>query len=189
MQSIDLNVVLSFCAVIVSVISLVSSIVFSRLQIEHNKNSVRPVSWIRVKDYEDDIAVIIQNVGIGPLKIKRLRFHNDDGVYPDLISMVRSIDQNWTTFVWTADGWTLPVNGELFLLEWKPAGKELSVRDNVTYAQLDEKEIKAKLRAVLSKTTVLLDYTDIFGTEFHDQRKLDFFGRLLYEVHPESRTI
>lgn len=60
----------SIFAVIISIISMVFTVIFSVLQIKHNKNSVRPISAIKVTDYENKISVRIDNVGTGPLIIK-----------------------------------------------------------------------------------------------------------------------
>lgn len=75
LKSIDgeiLSAVTSICALFVSVLSIIITLVFSRLQVIHNKNSVKPISSIQFDDYEDKIAVTLQNVGTGPLIIKQL---------------------------------------------------------------------------------------------------------------------
>ena len=64
----------SICAVFISIVSLVFAIISSFIQMKHNKNSIKPITDIRVQDYEDLLAVRIENVGTGPLVIKKLRF-------------------------------------------------------------------------------------------------------------------
>ena len=160
-MSLNTDNVISICAVIISVISLITSIVFSRLQMKHNKNSVRPISSITVSDYEDDIAVKIKNVGTGPLMIKALKFKDNLQESSVLISMMPKINQLWRTFTEAVDGRTIPVGGELVLLELIP----------------ESEEVKSEVRSKLAKITVILCYEDIYGTKFEDQRTLDFFGR------------
>ena len=157
----DADNITSICTVIISVISLVTTIIFSRLQIKHNKNSVRPISAIKVSDYENDIAVKLENVGTGPLLIKRLRFKDRLRESSTLISMMPKIDQLWTTFTGAVDDWTIPVDGKLILLELIP----------------ESDAVKDIIRKKLANITVILQYEDIYGTKFYDQRKLDFFGR------------
>ncbi len=70
----------SICAVVISTVSMVFTVIFSVLQIKHNKNSVRPISAIKVSDYENKISVRIENVGTGPLLIKKMIATNDKPV-------------------------------------------------------------------------------------------------------------
>lgn len=151
----------SICAVFISIISLVLTFIFSRFQLNHNKNSVKPISAIKFNDYEDDIAVKIQNVGTGPLIIKKLILKNDCRKSSDLISLMPPINQPYSTYTETVDGWAIPVGGQLILLRISPtcnATREL-------------------IRKELCKITACLEYTDIYDTTFHDQRSFDFFGR------------
>lgn len=157
----DLMAITSVFAVVISVVSMIFTIIFSFFQIKHNKNSVRPISAIKVNDYENHISVRIDNVGTGPLLIKRLVLKNDVQESSTLISMMPEIDQLWTTFTEAIDGWTIPVGGKIILLELHPQS------DNV----------KNLIRRELSQITIFLEYTDVYATKFYDKRALDFFGR------------
>ena len=163
MNSDQLIAITSMCAVIISTLSLVLTIVTSSLQIRHNKNSIKPIADIRVQDYENMIAIRIENVGTGPLVVKKLRFirDNDNREYSSLIEMMPSINEPWVTFFEEADGWKIPVDRKIDLIELNP---------------LLEKT-KESVRRALSTITVLLTYTDVYGTVYKDSRKLDFFGR------------
>ena len=157
----SLAAISSFFAVIVSIISMIFTVIFSVLQNKHNKNSVRPISAIKLNDYEDQISVRIDNVGTGPLLIQKLRFRIGETEHKTLISLMPEVGQNWVTFTEEVDGWTIPVNGRITLIKIHP-----------------EKEIvKTLVRKKLSQITVSLDYTDIYSTRFHDERSLSFFGR------------
>lgn len=156
-----LSAISSICAVLVSIVSIVFTVYYSKKQNEHNRNSVRPISAIMVKDYENLISVSIENVGTGPLLITNLRIQKAHLTEKDLISLMPNIDQNWRTFSSSIDGWTIPVGGKVTLLELQPQNDS----------------VKAQIRKELSNCTVYLDYTDIYSTKFHDKRDLDFFGR------------
>ena len=78
-----------------------------------------------------------------------------------LIEMMPYINEQWTTFFEKADGWKIPVGGKIDLIELSPALEES----------------KESVRKALSTITVLLTYTDVYGTIFKDSRKLDFFSR------------
>lgn len=153
----------SVCAVFISVVSMIFTVLFSFAQLKHNKNSVRPISAIKFGDYENYIYVRIDNVGTGPLTITELRFKRGSQETDSLISMMPPIDQLWNTFTGCVDGWTIPVNGALMLLE--------------LYPKTDE--IRSQIRSELSGITAYLKYADIYNTKFSDERSLKFFGRRL----------
>lgn len=151
----------SIFAVIISMVSMIFTVIFSLQQLKHNKNSVKPISAISLNDYEDELAVKLKNVGTGPLTIKRLVFKNESQESSTLISMMPPVDQLWTTFTESVDGWTIPVGGQLILLEIQPKNDET----------------KSLIRKELSKITVYVEYMDIYNTIFQDKRSLEFFGR------------
>lgn len=153
--------IISVGALIISDISMIFSVIFSYLQMKHNKNSVRPISAIKICDYEDCISVSIDNVGTGPLLINRLRIQKENLESSNLISLMPKINQLWTTFSNTIDGKTIPVGGKISLIELNP----------------DNEEIKRLVRRELSKITIYLEYTDIYNTKFNDKQELNFFGR------------
>lgn len=62
-----LSTIFAACALFVSVLSLGFSIYFSVKSREHNRLSVRPMPYILQPDYQDRIAVIVQNNGTGAL--------------------------------------------------------------------------------------------------------------------------
>lgn len=151
----------SICAVIISIVSMIFTVIFSMFQLRHNKNSVKPISEIKLSDYEDKLAVKIENVGTGPLTVKKLVFKNGNKESPTLVSLMPQINQFWNTFTESIDGWTIPVGGQLILLELCP----------------ENDETKELIRKTLSNITAYLEYTDIYGTKFQNQKSFDFFGR------------
>lgn len=163
LNSDSLMVITSVCAIIISIISMTFTVIFSILQVKHNKNSVRPISAIKFNDYENNIEVKIGNVGTGPLIIRRLVFRNSVSESSALISMMPNINQLWDTFTETADGWTIPAGGQLIILKICPKTDE----------------VRKLIRKELSAITAFIEYTDIYNTKFYDERSLAFFGRLL----------
>lgn len=151
----------SVFAVLISITSVICTIIFSMLQVKHNKNSVRPISSIQVKDYEDLLSVEIRNVGTGPLTITKLIAKNHIRQSSELIRLLPYIEQPWSTFVENVDGWTIPVGEKIILIELKPRTEKT----------------KKIIRNSLAKITIELHYIDIYKTKFSDERKLDFFGR------------
>ena len=72
-----------------------------------------------------------------------------------------AIDQLWSTFTESVDGWTIPVGGQLILLKLCPKSDKT----------------RTVVRKELSEITAYLEYTDIYNTKFQDRRSFDFFGR------------
>lgn len=157
----DFVAITSFLAVIVSVISVCFTYKSNKNQIEHNKNSVKPLSSIKVSDYEDRIAVSIFNHGTGPLLVIKMIAKNNSIESNKLIDLMPYISQNWTTFSGEIDGIKIPVGGGVTLIELNPSTDD----------------VKKIVREHLKDITICLEYKDIYGTEFKDQKKLDFFGR------------
>ena len=115
-------------------------------------------------DYEDDIGAKVKNVGTGPLIITRLYFRELDinsKEYSVLLDIMPKIAQYWATYVECVDGWTIPIGGEIVLIELHP----------------ENDYIKDLVRKSLTKITAYIEYTDIYGTQFQDERSFDFFGR------------
>lgn len=80
-----------------------------------------------------------------------------------LISIMPRINQLWTTFTENVDGWTIPVSGQIILIELHPK----------------DEYVKSTIRKELAKITVYLEYTDIYNTNFQDERKLDFLADII----------
>ena len=105
-------------------------------------------------DYEDDIGAKVKNVGTGPLIITRLYFRELDintKEYSVLLDIMPKIAQYWATYVECVDGWTIPIGGEIVLIELHP----------------ENDYIKDLVRKSLTKITAYIEYTDIYGTQFH----------------------
>lgn len=162
----DLVAITSVFAVMVSIISIIFTIIFSMQQIKHNKNSVRPISAIKIADYENRISVGIANVGTGPLTITKFVAEKNGKEYNDLISIMPHIHQNWTTYMESIENCTIPVGGKITLIELTPNN------------ELDKRNVRLSLADI----TIHLEYTDIYSTKFIDKKKLEFFGRHNYQA-------
>jgi len=154
--------ILALAAVIISVVSIVATVVFSLLQQKHNKNSVRPICEIKFADYEDKIAVYLRNYGTGPLIIKEIVCKDGERSAPTLLALMPRINHPWSDYTEDVTGWTIPVDGKVTLIELEP---------------INEDE-KYKVRTTLEQITIEIVYTDVYGkSKFTKNRKGDFFGR------------
>jgi len=151
--------------------AIIVAIVFSRLQQTHNINSVRPICEIDCSDYENLIAVKILNVGTGPMTISSLQCVQGDKKSSVLLDLMPDKNIVWDDYMENVDGRTIPVNGEITLIE-------KSFDDD----SFNNENIKNDLRTILMNITIHVEYKDIYKKTFTKTRKLDFFGRH-YEIH------
>ena len=158
-------------ALIISVISVFFTWRALKHQRTHNSMSVRPLPYITVGDYENTIYVKIRNNGTGPLIVKSLTVPGSRDPSAPLIDNMPSLlpGVDWTNFVGTANGRSIPVGGEMVLLELsdsKQTGRfELS---------------RNKVREALGELSLALEYTDIYGNELAScSRDLKWFHRTL----------
>jgi hypothetical protein len=165
--------ILALTAVILSLFSMFSTIVFSLLQQKHNRNSVRPICEIKVNDYEDKLGVYLANHGTGPLTIKEIICKDAERSSPVLVSLMPQINQPWTTFTENVTGWTIPVGERIALIELHP----------------ENESNKIHIRRALMQIEIKITYTDVYGkSKFHVSRELVFFGRTFNSIQLESNA-
>lgn len=155
------NEILDCCAVLISMISLFYTIISVKSQETHNKNSVLPLAHISISDYENDLAVKVFNYGTGPLIIDTLSVIYEGKPHSTVIELFNDTNILWTTFTEDVSGWTIPVGGEIVLIE----------------KATPTKEEKLLIREILSCTTISITYKDIYNSKFTKERALSFFGR------------
>lgn len=143
-----------------------------KVQHQHNILSIKPIAIFSVGDYENQLAVHLQNKGVGPLIIKKLSFVNEKGRRENsIIDLFGTEFENvvWDTFVDDIDGWAVLPNESktLIRLNGDPSDQEFCLMRN-------------KVRKVLSTIQAELIYLDIYGNKMPMKvRKLDFFARHL----------
>jgi hypothetical protein len=155
---------------VTGVIALIFTAISLQVQRKHNRLSVKPIALVSVGDYENELAVHLQNKGMGPLIIKKLLFIDQNGkTEKAIIDFFGSDFKNvvWSVFVADIDGWTILPNETktLIKLNGNSADKEfVRVRD--------------KVRKVLAQIQVELLYQDIYEKDMPKKiRKLDWFVR------------
>lgn len=141
-------------------------------QEKHNALSVIPVPFIALADYEDLIRVKVRNDGIGPLLVEGIDFelYGKKNEYEELVQYLPQPpeEMNWSNF---SSGFVRSIRpgDELILIEI-----EIAEELNGAIAFRDQ------LRLILSKMTVTVRYSDVYGNAFTpDKRSLDFFARRL----------
>tara|TARA_Y100000815_G_C13321810_1_gene492583 strand:+ start:1368 stop:1904 length:537 start_codon:yes stop_codon:yes gene_type:complete len=166
----DPKATIALCAVIISFISLLLSIITSIFNRKNNRLGVRPLAYIYPPDFENRIAVILQNKGTGPLITKKIRFANENGVSKKyLLDLLPILGQGyyWSDYS-KASKIVLRPSEEKVLLEFKG--------DHLNSGFIRNRDL---IRKELSKIEIEIHYTSIFNEcrPFKLKYKLSWFGR------------
>jgi hypothetical protein len=164
-------VIISLCALIVSISSVYLARASIRHQERHNSLSVRPLPYITVGDYENALFIKIRNNGNGPLIIHELKIKGAQKSASRLIDLMPQLANGilWAHFTSDLSKRSIKAGDELVLLDLK------GDRDNQAF-------IKSRndARRSLSSLILALDYTDIYENQFPLwKRDLTWFGRNL----------
>ena len=155
---------------VTGVIALIFTAISLQVQRKHNRLSVKPIALISVGNYENELAVHLQNKGTGPLIIKKLSFVDQSGkTEKAIIDFFGSDFKNvvWSTFVADIDGWTILPNETKTLIKL-----------NGDSADNEFVRVRDKVRKVLAQIQVELLYQDIYEKDMPKKiRKLDWFAR------------
>lgn len=122
-----------------------------RTQSVHNRLSVVPLPSFGFRAGKKGLHVKLINNGIGPMRILSLRFVRFDGVVFDSFAQV--VSTRAAHFKTNLDGKALGANREFLLLDMAGEATEVGVDLETT-------------RLELSVHTVVLEYTDVYGTKF-----------------------
>jgi len=175
------QVLSSLVAVLVGLLSIILTTVTLGTNRRHNRLSVRPIADISAGDYEDKLFVRIVNKGNGPLIIKSFHAIKDGTSKSNLIDLMPQVPQStaWSDFVENVEGTALRPSESLDLIEF-----------NVNMISHWDREIRDSIRQSLSRITVELDYSDIYGNTFkYPQHSLAWFGRHFENTQQLKKTI
>lgn len=176
------STILAGVAVFLSLISLCVSFLTLRHQREHNRLSVRPLAYITIGDYENQLYVKLRNNGTGPMVVKFITVIGAPDQSQPLVSAMPQLhpEVNWTNFVEDCSGRSVPVGGELVLLDL--SSECSSLQDQFSLS-------RDRVRLALGKLKVCVEYTDIYGTKLPaSNRDLQFFHRMLSATQLVTET-
>ncbi len=165
------SAVVALLAFLISLISVVFTWRALKHQRTHNCLSVRPLPYITVGDYENAIYVKIRNNGTGPLIVKKLTVLGAADPSMPLIANMPELLPGiaWANFTGETGGRSIPVAGEMVLLEL--SDPSLGGRFQLS---------RNKAREALGKLSLNLEYTDIYGSKLPAcTRDLKWFHRTL----------
>lgn len=171
--------VTALCAVSISILSLIVSIVSLQLQRRHDRKSVQPIPQIIVGDYEDNLLVAIENAGVGPLIINSVQVTNtltnvtEDSVIAHMKDLPEGVF--WSDFTEKIEGRAIPAQTRLTLLELtRPEAWSHTLTRSFEGLRND-------VRTDLGYLRVTVTGSDIYGSKLPNcSRALDWFHRLLF---------
>ncbi len=146
----------SIGTVIISTLAFLVSIYVAISQNRFNKNSVRPICDISCIDYTNHIRIELINNGLGIMIIKKVQFKDIDDRTEN--SIINFLPENirLSHYIRETSGRTLIQGGKIVLLDLKS--------DN--YVNIEE------LRNILSKLTVIVQFTNVYNKKFVKKRNL-----------------
>lgn len=163
------ELVIAMSALFVSTVTLIVTIVTINQTKKHNRLSVRPICHIYPPDFENHIAVIIQNQGVGPMiTLSTKFFDSQNNISAYLIDLMPELPQGfyWNFFT-KNQNFVIPANGEKILLELKGDETDLKFR-----------QFRDAVRLKLSEINIEYEYTDIYEQKFQKKTyQLSWFGR------------
>lgn len=180
-QSADwMQIIISVSSILTSIIAIIISITTYRSQVQHNKNSVKPILNIILGDYENDLYVRIDNNGVGPAIIKNVSCSNRRDEKNCLIKLIPR-EVRVTTPHADAIVSLFPLTDFVEDI----SGRTIAPEKHIVLLELLEPDSKKRiaLRTVLKEITIHIEYTDIYRKEtFVVERELSFFGRTLSKI-------
>lgn len=153
--------VLATCAIIVSIISFITSLYFSKKARQHNIKSVLPIPYFDRSDFENQIHLKILNKGTGPLIIKEIVAKLKDSTLGQIVDVIPNPPEgyffnNYSRFT-KKETRTVPPNmhNDIIICKFDLDSKtDLKYRD--------------ELREFLKEITIHCSYTDIYNSKFDD---------------------
>jgi hypothetical protein len=164
---------IALAAVILSIVSIWIARSTLKSQQAHNKLSVRPLAYIMIGDYEGRIFVKVCNHGTGPMIINSVTVIGATEPSKPLIQSMPLLGPKiaWTNFVENCSGRSVPVGGEIDLLDFT---------FQKGFCESEYQRASSQIRRILGDFEICVKFTDIYGSDLPlSQRSLKFFHRLL----------
>lgn len=151
-------------AIAISVLALIATFYQLYLQRTHNEKSLRPLGQIKFVDQKTQLAVQIENCGLGPMIIESLSF-SKEGKASSKIDEYLDLDSR-SFFSASIDSKIKKV--------LTPSGQMDVFAKDVTSLTPEEIDL---VRGKLSIIDVKLVYRDIYNNQFTAERSLQWFSR------------
>ena len=149
------NFIVAISAITIALASLIVTIWQGIVTRKHNILSVKPIPDILTSNFENKIAVTLENNGTGPLIIKTFRAIVGEEIKSNLVDWMPDIPAGyyWSNWLRNFEGCAIKPFESKLLLEFK-----LDENDN------RQAEIRDNIRNALTKMSIEFEYTDIYNT-------------------------
>lgn len=164
-------------AVLVSAIAVFVAYVTLKNQQRHNVLSVRPIPIVTVADFEDSVRIKVRNHGSGPMLITRVQVEDGVSIKESLVKWMPQLPPGmlWNNFVGPVCDRSLLPDREIVLLQLDGDCEDQAF-----------KQARDSIRDALAPLTVVVDFTDIYGSTFeHYSKELAWFSRHQVGAYPE----
>ena len=180
----QVNAFVALCALGISLLSIVLTIVSLRIQQIHNYKSLTPIASLPIGDYENLIEVKLRNTGVGPLIVEKFVVSKDNNDKNNIIDWMPEMpdDLDWETFYSDLTGLCVSPNEAAVIIRLS------GDKNNKRFAHFRD-----QVRKALAPLKVQVLYKDIYDRKMPAKaRDLQWFGRHkqkdnLKKVKPQIR--
>ena len=167
--------IIAVCALFVSILAVVVSLLALKIQRTHNQKSLKPIIFIEPYDYENCIQIKIRNEGLGPAIVKNIRVKNNN--LEEKSSIFSWLPSNLPENMNYKEYWTRSKN---FVL--RPGSLDHMLEIPVNTDDPVQRAEREKARKILKDLTVYVEYGDVYENPMPIySRNLSLFGRTDHE--------
>ena len=152
------DLIVAYSAIFIALASLFVTIWQGIITRKHNRLSVKPLPDIHTQNFENKIAVLLENNGTGPLIIKSFRAIVGNDYKSNINDWMPQLppDCYWSTWLRNFENSAVKPFESKNLLEFR-----LDERDAL------QVEYRDKIRETLSKIIIEMEYSDIYDTKMY----------------------
>jgi hypothetical protein len=169
LSSTDLNLIVAFSAMVISIAAILLTVITIRIQREHNTLSTRPICFIDLFDYGNHTSVELYNGGIGPMIINEIKVSRGVDYKENIIEWMPKIDEGlrWKNY-----------NSDMKLSVIAAATSLTMIAFDAEEENNEAVSFRNKIRKIMSELTVEVTYSNIYDKQLPVViRRLDIFGR------------
>lgn len=154
----DCNLIVSFSAIFIAVATLAVTIWQGIITRKHNILSVKPIPDILISNFENRIAVTIENKGTGALIIKSFRAYCGNESKSNIIDWMPILPNGiyWSNWLRDFEGSAL-----------KPLESKVLLEFTLDHKNNNQAEARDIIRKSLSKISVEFEYTDVYNNKMN----------------------
>jgi hypothetical protein len=160
--------VIALSAFIISIVSILIAGLTLNMQRKHNRLSVKPIPNITEMNYVDSgkIGLSLENVGIGPMIIKKIKSCKGETVKKDPFEWLpEGFDHILTDYTLKFEGTAIPPMDHICLLYY-----DYDPKDNKS---LNNSEL---IRSILAELEINVEYADVYDQIYEYNYHLVGFG-------------